>query len=58
MFELTYKGRTMQFKTAQEMEEWRQRMTSPTKTRRGKSKVKKTNVKFFPNAKNKHDENL
>lgn len=44
MFEITFRGRTMQFDSAQEMEEWRQRMMSPkTGVRRKRSPKKKQN---------------
>lgn len=40
MFELTVNGRTMTFNSSAEMEEWRQRMTTPVKIK--KRKVVKT----------------
>lgn len=41
MFEITVRGRTMQFETAQEMEEWRQRMLSPRRTQRNQPRKRK-----------------
>jgi hypothetical protein len=44
MFEITFRGRTVQFETAKEMEEWRQRMMPRdfSKPKKRKHHVKKT----------------